>query len=92
MHFAKKYHQLATSLAEISFKEEGDHAAWTIVPIPHPWIDAGAARFHGPFEGLTRSPKPNSAGRKLLTPGMPGSQLVRQAKFGGLFCFRYGRT
>jgi len=45
MHFAEKYHQLATPHAEISFKEEGDRGVWTIIPIPHPRVDAPLYKF-----------------------------------------------
>ncbi len=45
MHFAMKYNQLATPLAEISFKEEGGRVVWTIVPIPHPRVDAPLYKF-----------------------------------------------
>lgn len=45
MQFAVKYHQLATPLAEISFKEEGQRAVWTIAPIAHPRVDAPMYKF-----------------------------------------------
>jgi AraC-like DNA-binding protein len=45
MHFAEKYHQLATPLAEISFREEDDRGVWRIVPIPHPRVDAPLYKF-----------------------------------------------
>jgi hypothetical protein len=45
MNFAVKYHQLATPLAELSFREAGDRAAWAIVPIPHPRVDAALYKF-----------------------------------------------
>ncbi len=45
MYFAVKYHQLATPLADIGFKEEGDHSAWTIVPLSHPDVDAALYKF-----------------------------------------------
>ena len=45
MHVAEKYHELATPLTEISFKEEGDKAIWTIAPIPHPEVDAPLYKF-----------------------------------------------
>lgn len=45
MHFAEKYHQLATPLAAISFKEEDDRGIWTIVPEPHPSVDAQLYKF-----------------------------------------------
>ncbi len=43
--FAERYQQLATPTAAISFKEEGDRAEWTIVPVPHPDVDAALYRF-----------------------------------------------
>ncbi len=45
MRFAVKYHQLATPLAEISFKEAGGQGIWTIVPIPLPRVDARLYKF-----------------------------------------------
>jgi AraC-like DNA-binding protein len=45
MRFAMDYHQLATPLTNISFQEESRYAAWTISPIPHPWIDAPLYKF-----------------------------------------------
>jgi AraC-like DNA-binding protein len=45
MRFAEMYHQLATPLADISFKEEGGHGEWTIAPLPHPDVDAALYRF-----------------------------------------------
>lgn len=43
--FAIKYHQLATPVTEISFKEEGGLGVWTFVPIPHPKVDALLYKF-----------------------------------------------
>jgi len=59
MRFAVKYQQLATPVVEISFKEEGDQAILTIVPIPHPRIDASLYKFvvelqFGSFMALSR--------------------------------------
>lgn len=45
MHFAMKYHRLATPLVEIAFKEDGGCGIWRIVPLPHPRIDARLYRF-----------------------------------------------
>lgn len=45
MRFAESYHQLATPTAHISFKENGDRGEWTIVPTPHPDVDAALYRF-----------------------------------------------
>jgi len=45
MQFAVRYHQLATPVAEISFKEERQRGVWTIAPIAHPRIDAVLYRF-----------------------------------------------
>jgi AraC-like DNA-binding protein len=45
MRFAESYHQLATPLAAISFREEGARGEWTIVPLPHPDVDAALYRF-----------------------------------------------
>ena len=45
MHFAVNYHELATPLADMSFKEADNSGAWTIVPVPHPHVDASLYRF-----------------------------------------------
>ena len=45
MQFAEKYHQLATPLAELRFKEPSGHGVWTIAPMPHSHIDASLYRF-----------------------------------------------
>jgi AraC-like DNA-binding protein len=45
MHFAVRYHQLATPLVELRFAEEGARAAWTIDPLPHPAVDGRLYRF-----------------------------------------------
>jgi hypothetical protein len=39
MQFAEKYHQLATPLAELHFKEQSGCGVWTIAPMPHSRID-----------------------------------------------------
>jgi AraC-like DNA-binding protein len=59
MRFAVKYQELATPIVEISFKEEGDQAILTIVPIPHRRIDASLYKFvvelqFGSFMSLSR--------------------------------------
>ena len=45
MQFAMKYHPLGAPLVDISFREEGARAVWTMSPIPHPSIDARLYRF-----------------------------------------------
>ena len=45
MHFAVKYHQLATPVVRLQFHEEAGRADWTIDPLPHPAIDARLYRF-----------------------------------------------
>jgi AraC-like DNA-binding protein len=45
MHFAVRYHQLATPLVELRFAEEGARAVWTIDPLPHQAIDGRLYRF-----------------------------------------------
>jgi AraC-like DNA-binding protein len=45
MHFAVKYHQLATPVVKLQFHEEAGRADWTIEPLPHPAIDARLYRF-----------------------------------------------
>ena len=78
MQFAVEYHQLATPLAEIDFKEAGGCGIWTFTPMAHPRIDASLYRFlvemqfgiivslHRDFMG------PSFAGRELhVTFGAP---------------------
>jgi AraC-like DNA-binding protein len=45
MYFAMKYHQLATPLTDISFKEESGYGVWTFTPLPYSRIDARLYRF-----------------------------------------------
>ena len=45
MQFAMQYHQLATPLAEIEFREASGCGIWTITPMAHPHIDASLYRF-----------------------------------------------
>jgi AraC-like DNA-binding protein len=45
MHFAVRYHPLATPLVRLRFAEEGRRAIWTIDPRPHPAVDARLYRF-----------------------------------------------
>lgn len=45
MEFAMKYHPLATPLADISFKEEGVVASWTLNPMLYPGMDQQLYRF-----------------------------------------------
>jgi len=45
MHFAMRYHPLATPLAKIVFAEDADEAIWTLEPLPHPAMDDRLYRF-----------------------------------------------
>lgn len=45
MHFAVKYHLLATPLAQISFEEKDGRGTWSILPIAHPRIDVPLYKF-----------------------------------------------
>jgi AraC-like DNA-binding protein len=45
MHFAMKYHQLATPTTEIDFTESGGYGIWKFTPVPHSRIDARLYRF-----------------------------------------------
>ena len=45
MHFAVKYHQLATPVVKLQFREEAGRADWSIDPLPHPAVDARLYRF-----------------------------------------------
>ncbi len=44
-HFALNYHQLATPLADLGFREGDGEAMWTITPLSNPRIDARLYRF-----------------------------------------------
>jgi len=43
--FAERYHQLATPLADLAFRERDGRGEWTIAPLPHPQVDAELYRF-----------------------------------------------
>lgn len=45
MRFAEQYHERATPHAKILFDDHADPGAWTIVPAPHPDVDAQLCRF-----------------------------------------------
>jgi AraC-like DNA-binding protein len=45
MHYAVKYHQLATPLVKLRFDEDSARAVWCIDPLPHPFMDARLYRF-----------------------------------------------
>jgi hypothetical protein len=45
MDFAVKYHQLATPVVKLQFREGASRADWTIDPLPHPAIGARLYRF-----------------------------------------------
>lgn len=45
MQIAVQYHELATPLAEIFFRETEGKGVWTISPLPHPAVDASLYRF-----------------------------------------------
>jgi AraC-like DNA-binding protein len=43
--FSVRYHRLAMPLCEISFEEREACAAWNVVPLAHPLVDAALYRF-----------------------------------------------
>jgi AraC-like DNA-binding protein len=45
MHFAEKYHQLATPLTELRFNEQNGCGVWSMTPMPHARVDAPLYRF-----------------------------------------------
>ena len=45
MQFALKYHELATPLVELAFRQDANSAIWIVEPIAHPAIDAALYRF-----------------------------------------------
>src|ERR1700730_7127527 len=45
MYFAMKYHQLATPLAAIDFKEQDGRGIWIFTPVPNARVDARIYRF-----------------------------------------------
>ncbi|MDB5496057.1 MAG: hypothetical protein JWP28_88 [Phenylobacterium sp.] len=44
MRFAERYHPLAAPLVDMAFAEEDGLAVWTLVPKPHPQMDASLSR------------------------------------------------
>lgn len=78
MQFSMEYHQLATPLAEIDFKEAGGCGIWTFTPMAHPHIDTSLYRFlvemhFGIIVSLHRDlMEPSFAARELhVTYGAP---------------------
>jgi hypothetical protein len=45
MQIAMQYHQLATPLAEIFFRETTGRGVWTIAPLAHAVVDASLYKF-----------------------------------------------
>ena len=45
MHFAVRYHRLATPLVKIQFAEDARSAVWTLEPLSHPSMDERLYRF-----------------------------------------------
>jgi AraC-like DNA-binding protein len=45
MHFAMQYHQLATPLTAIDFKEQGGRGIWTFTPVSNVRVDARLYKF-----------------------------------------------
>ena len=45
MRFAIRYHQLATPLTTIDFKEHDGYGGWTITPVPNVGVDARLYKF-----------------------------------------------
>jgi AraC-like DNA-binding protein len=45
MHFATRYHRLATPLVKMHFTEEPRSAVWTFEPLPHPAMDERLYKF-----------------------------------------------
>ena len=45
MQIAMQYHQLATPLAEIFFRETTGRGVWTIAPLAHAVVDASLCKF-----------------------------------------------
>lgn len=88
--FAATYHQLAGPTAEISFKETGDRAVWTVVPVPHPDVDATMYRFlvehqFGVFTALHRDVMgPSFAPRELHFTYGPRSNVQALARECGI--------
>jgi AraC-like DNA-binding protein len=89
IQFAVKYHQLATPLAEIDFKEAGGCGIWTFTPMAHPRIDASLYRFLVEMQfGITVSLHrdfigPSFAGPELhVTYGAPDDAPMHSEMFG----------
>jgi AraC-like DNA-binding protein len=94
MHFAMKYHQLATPLAAIVFKEQNGCGTWTFAPLPHVHIDASLYKFivemqFGIFLSLHRDIMgPSFAARELhATYGPPADAPKYLGIFGSPVLF-----
>lgn len=89
MRFASEYLQLATPHADASFREDGDLAVWSVVPIPHPGVDATLYRFlveltFGTMQSLHRDVMgPSFAARELhVTYRPPDNAAAYTEAFG----------
>ena len=45
VRFAERYHQLATPLADLAFRERDGRGEWTIAPLAHPQVDPEFYQF-----------------------------------------------
>ena len=82
MHFAVKYHQLATPVVKLQFREEAGRADWTIDPLPHPAVDARLYRFIVEMQfGVHRLAPPRHHG--VGVPSLGASRDIRGARTGG---------
>jgi AraC-like DNA-binding protein len=89
MQFAEKYHQLATPLTELRFREQSGCGVWTITPMPHSRIDGSLYKFlvemqFGICVSLHRDVMgPSFAAREFhVTYGAPDDAAKYQAIFG----------
>jgi len=89
MQAAVRYHHLVAPLTEIAFHEDGERASWSMIPVPHPRVDAKMYRFlvelqAGTHWSLMRDVMGQSfAPREVaVTFRPPGNVEAYQAAFG----------
>jgi AraC-like DNA-binding protein len=93
MRFAERYHELATPLTAIAFKDEGDRGIWRFTPVANPRIDARLYRFIVEMQfGITLSLHrdimgPTFAGRELRVTYRAPNAATHDGIFGSPFLF-----
>jgi len=78
MQIAMQYHQLATPLAEIFFRETTGRGVWTIAPLAHAVVDASLCKFIVDLQfGHTVSLQRDFMGRTFAPLEVHGTRLAR---------------